>query len=116
LKRSQLPARAEIWLVDFDPAVGREQGGRRPALVVSSDTFNHGPAGLLLTVPITSVAKAIVSHVPIAAGASGLERDSFAMCEQVRCISRERLQHRIGRAPRSVVSAVGRWLRVFLEL
>jgi hypothetical protein len=31
--------------IDLDPAVGRERAGTRPALVVSVDKFNHGPAG-----------------------------------------------------------------------
>lgn len=103
-------------MVDFDPTVGREQRGRRPALVVSADTFNHGPAELLMAVPVTSVSKGIASHVAIARATSGLDRDSFAVCEQVRCISRARLHHRIGRVPRLVLYAVGRWLRVLLEL
>jgi mRNA interferase MazF len=116
LKQPVLPSRAEIWLTDFDPTVGREQGGRRPALVVSSDTFNHGPAELLIALPITSVAKGIASHVAIPSGASGLDQDSYAMSEQPRCIGRSRLRHRMGRAPRSVMREVSRWLRVFLEL
>ena len=116
MRPTPVPSRAEIWLADFDPAVGHEQGGRRPALVMSSDTFNHGPAELLIAVPITTVAKNIVSHVPIAAGASGLDHDSFALSEQARCISRMRLHHRLGRAPRSVVREVERWLRLFLDL
>jgi mRNA interferase MazF len=116
LNLAQLPSRGEIWLADFEPSVGHEQGGRRPALVVSADTFNHGPADLLIAVPITSSMKRIVSHVPIEPGLSGLERQSYAISEEVRCISRTRLIHRIGRAPQSVVAQVGRFLRVLLEL
>jgi mRNA interferase MazF len=103
-------------MADLDPIVGHEQGGRRPVLVVSADTFNHGPARLLIAIPIRSVTKAIVSHVAIPAAASGLDLDSWAIAEQPRCISRDRLHHRMGRAPRSVAREVGRWLRLFLEL
>ena len=116
MKRALLPSRGEIWLVDLDPTVGHEQRGRRPALVVSADTFNQGPAELLIAVPVTSVMKGIPSHVAIAAEASGLERDSYAVCEQVRCVSRGRLHRRLGRAPHPVMDAVARWLRVLLEL
>lgn len=45
------PMRGEIWLVDFDPAVGAEIGKVRPAVVVSLDTV--GPLPLRLIVPIT---------------------------------------------------------------
>lgn len=41
-----------VWL-DFDPQMGREQAGRRPALVVSAARYN-GPAGLIVCCPITT--------------------------------------------------------------
>jgi mRNA interferase MazF len=41
------PNRGEVWLVDLNPIRGREQAGRRPALVVSVDEFNNGPADLV---------------------------------------------------------------------
>ena len=59
------PARGEVWLVDLNPTRGREQAGRRPVLVVSVDTFNRGPADLVVILPITSRQKGIASHVAI---------------------------------------------------
>jgi mRNA interferase MazF len=41
-----------IW-TDFDPTRGREQAGRRPALVVSSGDFANN-TGLAVVCPITS--------------------------------------------------------------
>ena len=41
-----------IW-TDFDPTRGREQAGRRPALVVSSAAFTEN-TGLAVVCPITS--------------------------------------------------------------
>jgi len=41
-----------IW-TDFDPTKGREQAGRRPALVVSSAAFTEN-TGLAVVCPITS--------------------------------------------------------------
>lgn len=41
-----------VW-TDFDPTLGREQAGRRPALVVSSATFARN-TGFLLVCPIAS--------------------------------------------------------------
>jgi mRNA-degrading endonuclease toxin of MazEF toxin-antitoxin module len=37
------PSRGEIWLVDFDPAVGAEIRKLRPALVISVDTIGRLP-------------------------------------------------------------------------
>jgi mRNA interferase MazF len=40
--------RGEIYLVNLDPTQGREQAGRRPVLVKSSDAINREP--LIVTV------------------------------------------------------------------
>lgn len=105
-----------MWLADLDPTRGREQRGTRPALVVSTDRFTHGPAELVIVLPITKTAKGIASHVAIAKVDSGLDHDSFVLCEQVRCISRERLAHQIGRASAATLSRVEVILRALLEL
>jgi mRNA interferase MazF len=44
-----------VWL-DFDPQTGREQAGRRPALVLSPQSYNR-KSGLALVCPITTHAK-----------------------------------------------------------
>jgi mRNA-degrading endonuclease toxin of MazEF toxin-antitoxin module len=33
--------RGEVYFVDFNPSMGREQAGRRPAVVISSDSVNQ---------------------------------------------------------------------------
>ncbi|OYV95604.1 MAG: growth inhibitor PemK, partial [Planctomycetia bacterium 21-64-5] len=48
------PVRGEVWTVNLDPVRGHEQAGTRPALIVSVNRFNHGPAGLVVVLPITS--------------------------------------------------------------
>jgi mRNA interferase ChpB len=44
--------RGEIWFVDFEPTVGREQRGIRPALVVSTEKFCQ-LTGVAIVCPIT---------------------------------------------------------------
>jgi mRNA interferase MazF len=48
--------RGDVITVDLDPVKGHEQGGRRPALVLSADDYNR-IVGLALVVPITMKAK-----------------------------------------------------------
>jgi len=50
-----------IWL-DFDPQVGHEQRGRRPALVVSNESFNRF-SKMAIVCPITNTDKAHPFHV-----------------------------------------------------
>jgi mRNA interferase MazF len=48
-----LPNTGDVIWTDFDPTEGREQAGRRPALVVSSAAFTEN-TGLAIVCPITS--------------------------------------------------------------
>jgi mRNA interferase MazF len=48
-----LPNTGDLIWTDFDPTRGREQAGRRPALVVSSAAFTEN-TGLAIVCPITS--------------------------------------------------------------
>lgn len=72
-----------VW-VDFSPQVGREQAGRRPAVVVGSPLGAkiHAAAGLVTVVPCTTRDRKFAWHVPVV-----LDRPSWAMCEQLKAVS-----------------------------
>lgn len=55
-----------VW-TDFDPASGRDQAGRRPALVVSAQSFNEATA-FLVVCPITSRIRPFPSSVVLPDG------------------------------------------------
>ena len=111
------PFRGEIWNADLDPTRGREQAGKRPVLVVSTDRFNEGPAELVVVLPITSKAKGIPWHVALAPGrGTGLQKESFAMVEAIRCVSRERLAKRLGDVSGAMMGEVEKRMRILLEL
>ena len=103
---TQLPSRGEIWMVDLNPTRGHEQAGVRPALVVSVDTFNHGPAGLAVVLPITSRAKGIPLHVAIDSPEAGLRMKSFVKTEDVRSVAIERLTRRLGQVTEATMAEV----------
>jgi mRNA interferase MazF len=42
----------DIWSIDLNPTRYQEQSGNRYALVLSENTFNLGPAGLVVIIPI----------------------------------------------------------------
>ena len=80
--------RGEIWLADFDPVLGHEQGRRRPALVISNDQFNNGPAERVVVVPLTTTERERMPlRVLIDPPEGGLRERSWALCEAVRSIS-----------------------------
>jgi mRNA interferase MazF len=100
------PSRGEIWWVDLDPTRGHEQAGRRPALVISVDPFNQGPAGLVVVIPVTSKAKGISLHVEIAPPEGGVRQKSYIKCEDLRSVSKQRLSGRLGRVKPDTLAAV----------
>jgi mRNA interferase MazF len=109
---SEAPRQGEVWLADLSPHRGHEQGGRRPALVVSVDKFNEGPAGLVIVAPITAVDKRQPLHVRIEPPEGGVRRPSFAKSEDVRSISVERLVERWASVRRPTLEAVVRRLHL----
>lgn len=110
------PLRGDVWDVNLDPTQGREQAGRRPALVVSADAFNRGAADLVIVVPITSAEKHIPIHVKIDAPEGGLRTTSFAKPEDVRSISKARLGKRRGNVSAGTMARVEDMLRVLMGL
>src|ERR1700757_3699424 len=91
------PNRGDIWSINLDPTLGREQAGTRPALVVSVDKFNHGPADLVVVLPITSHDRKQAIHVPVQPPEGGLSKLSFIKCDDIRSISKQRLKRFHGR-------------------
>jgi mRNA interferase MazF len=95
-------------------AIGREQAGRRPAMVVAGAGYLEAVDTLAVVVPITTVDRGWPNHVEVIGAELG--RRSWAMSEQVRTISRERLVGRAGRADPATLAAVRGWIADFLEL
>jgi mRNA interferase MazF len=108
--------RGEVWLVDFGEPVGREQSGRRPAVVVSADALNESRAGVVVVVPITTTYRGLPSHVEIDHGASGLDEVSYAKCEDVKSVSEQRLVGRLGSAGEEAMFEAARALQFLLDL
>jgi mRNA interferase MazF len=108
--------RSEIWLIDFGDPIGREQAGRRPAVVTSADALNESQAGVVIVIPTTTARRGLPSHVEIEPESSGLEHVSYAKCEDVTSVSVERLVTRLGLAPPGAMSQIGRILEFLLDL
>lgn len=62
-----VPRRGEIVWLTFDPQAGREQAGRRPALVLSDTEYNR-KVGLAVVCPVTKQSKGYPFEVPLPDG------------------------------------------------
>lgn len=118
-------SRGEIWIVDFEPGVaGHEQGGEpRPSVVVSSNDMNPDEIGLVIVVPSTSIRRPRTGeilpnhHQVEPSKENGLSKTSYFMCEQVRCVSVNRLgQRRIGRLSQQDIYEIEERLIFLMDL
>jgi mRNA interferase MazF len=64
---SYRPEAGDLVWTDFDPRVGREQSGRRPALLVSPSAFWQA-SGFLIVCPITWKVRPFGTSVVLPAG------------------------------------------------
>jgi len=67
VRKKYVPERGDIVWMNFDPQAGREQRGKRPALVISPKGYNE-KVGLGLFCPITSKIKNYPFEVEIEGG------------------------------------------------
>lgn len=113
---SPAPLRGEVWILNYDPTRGHEQAGTRPALILSANTFNAGPADLVIVLPITSRSKGVRSHVAVQPPEGGLSVESFIKSEDVRSVAKERLNRRLGDITARTMAEVEDKLRILLNL
>jgi len=86
-------SRGQIYFVDLNPIQGREQAGRRPCLIVSSDAINRQPLVVSVVVGTKSsrIKKDYPVNVRVSAKESGLPEDTIFLCFQVRSLDPSRL-------------------------
>jgi len=83
----------DIYYCNLNPVKGSEQKGSRPVLVVSSNAVNHSiPVSTIL--PFSSVKEGATiypTEVFIPPEASGLQKNSVVMIQQIKTLSHNRL-------------------------
>jgi mRNA interferase MazF len=104
-----------VW-AELDPVRGREQAGRRPALVIASDLYLEQADTLAIVIPVTTNNRGWPNHVLLTGPGLALDQPSFAMTEQPRTVTRDRLFDLVGTVDGATMRAVDGWLRDFLAL
>ncbi len=110
------PSRGQVWRVSLNPTKGHETRGMQPCLIITVDRFNHGPADLIVVLPITTREKGIPFHIQVSPPEGGLSERSFIKCEEPRCISKQRLVEYMGDMASSTMEEVSDYVRILLGL
>jgi len=96
-------AQGDIWWADLGEPRGSQPGYWRPILIVQSDRFNDSGINTVVGVVVTGQMKWAVApgNVRLAAGMTGLDRESVANVSQIVTVDRRSLGERIGSVARS---------------
>lgn len=112
------PRRGEIYLVSFDPTIGREIRKTRPALIIQNDIGNRY-SDLTIVAAITSKISSVLYPVEVIvqpARANGLQALSAIRLDQIRSVDKERLIKRLGAADPSTMKRVDEAIQISLGL
>ena len=115
MQRNVNPRVGDVWDVEFDPVVGHEQGGRRPALIISNDEFNDTPHGLCIVAPFTTTDRGVRAHVRVEPPEGGLARRSVIMPEQAKSASVLRVWKFRGRVSPDTLVQVQKAVGLFID-
>jgi mRNA interferase MazF len=109
--------RGEIRFAVLDPTIGNEIRKRRPVVIVSNDANNRA-AGIVTVVPLTSnVSRIYPFEVLLSAKKTGLEKDSKAVAQQIRTLSKKRLDKTpAGIVPKDLMLLINASIRLHLSL
>lgn len=103
----------DIVYLDFDPQAGYEQRGRRPALVISNNTYNRF-SKMLMVCPITNTDKNHPFHVKLD---DRTKATGVILCDQARTLD---VQVRRGefseKAPEDIIGEVVDIVMGFIEI
>jgi len=82
MPRRYVPKRGDVVWLHFNPQVGHEQAGRRPAVVLSSENYNQ-KTKLGLFCPVTNQVKGYPFETPLPAT---LPVKGVALCDQIKSL------------------------------
>ncbi|MFT6167586.1 MAG: mRNA interferase MazF [Vicingaceae bacterium] len=88
--------KGEIWWINYSPAKGSEQSGRRPAVVVSGNILNTY-APVIYVCPITTEIKNYKGDIVLEpTSVNGLNAISEVLIMHLRSVSKNRFEFKIG--------------------
>ncbi len=107
-----VPRRGEMWWVALDPVVGSEIAKTRPCVVLTRDVVNQHRRTVVV-IPLSSSPSA---SPPIRVAVSCEDRAAVAVVDQIRAVSKQRMQNRIGVVTGREMENIEDALRQILDL
>ena len=112
MKKDRHILRGDIYYADLRPAVGCEQDGIRPVLVIQNNIGNHF-SPTIITAAITSKKTKAKLPTHVCTGAvPGMYPDSIILLEQIRTLDKRRLLEYVGTVPPETMRKVDQALQI----
>jgi mRNA interferase MazF len=103
----------DIIAIDFDPQAGHEQKGRRPAIVISNNTYNSFTKSAMVC-PITNTDRNIPIQIKLD---NRTKTKGVIMCEQVKALDlSKRNANFLEKAPADIISDAVDMIFSFIEI
>ncbi|MBF8438060.1 type II toxin-antitoxin system PemK/MazF family toxin [Halanaerobiaceae bacterium Z-7014] len=109
--------RGDVFYAKLDPAIGSEQKGTRPVVIIQNDIGNRYSPTVIVSAITSKIRKAkLPTHVEIEAGDSELDKDSVILLEQIRTLDKRRLERKITRLAPEIIEEVNKAIEISLGL
>ena len=110
-----LAQRGDVWLVNWNPARGSEQAGKRPALIIQNDVGNEY-ASTTIVAALSTTIRSYPMNVLLEPPEGGLTKPSIVKTSQILNVSKERLEKKLGAITPEKMQEVDQALRLSLAL
>ena len=99
--------RGEVWLAKLDPTQGSEQAGIRPVIIFQDNTISQFTT-TVISIPLTTNLRRaqLPTCIKISNDEGGLNKESVALCHQIRVLSKTRLIKKLGQLEDNTIRAV----------
>ena len=116
-RKEIIPRRGEVYLANFDPAVGSEIRKTRPGLVLQNDIANRKSPVTIMAAISTKFSESLYpTEVLISPPEGGLRKPCVTLLNQIRTVDKKRLIKKLGTVRLETMRKINRALAVSLGL
>lgn len=108
--------RGQVYYADLSPAIGSEQGGIRPCLIIQNNTGNLRSQTVIIAAMTTKNKNDLPTHVTVSSEDYCLDINTTILLEQIRTIDKSRISSFVGRLSESTMKKVDEALYISLAL
>ena len=108
--------RGDFWIVNLEPAYGREIHKKRPGLIISTNKYNKNTFHTIV-IPSSSIVPEEITEEMVPLGSiKGFEKESVLLPLLIRSVDQDRLIKKVGKISHSKLQEVEEALKLVLGM